>query len=261
MKVFSFRNFRVLILLALLVFAVIYTQEQSRQTRYWHKPVNVTIFPINGDNHPATQAYIQQLTQPDFDAIDQFFIRQGKQFQLTSEQPINLSLGNAVDSMPPSPPANASVISVMLWSLQLRYWAYKHTPDNVSNHDRVRLFVLYHQPQQNQALQHSLGLAKGLIGVIHAYADSKQNQQNNIVIAHELLHTFGATDKYADNNQPIFPIGYAEPEKTPLYPQRYAEIMAGRLPLSAQTAKMPDSLKTVIIGNQTAQEINWMPKP
>ena len=103
-----------------------------------------------------------------------------------------------------------------------------------------------------------LGLQKGLIGVVNAYASEAQTAQNDVVIAHELLHTLGATDKYdPQTNQPLFPDGYAEPQRQPLLPQANAEIMAGRIPLSQTDAEMPGSLNEALIGSQTAREINW----
>ena len=59
------------------------------------------------------------------------------------------------------------------------------------------------------------------------------------------------------NSVPLHPQGYAEPYQQPLYPQRKAEIMGGRIPLSAQQAKMPESLAEVVVGVYTAGEINW----
>jgi hypothetical protein len=43
----------------------------------------------------------------------------------------------------------------------------------------------------------------------------------------------------------------------PLLPQRFAEIMAGRTPLSKSEAETPASLDDALIGSKTAQEINW----
>ena len=56
---------------------------------------------------------------------------------------------------------------------------------------------------------------------------------DDMVIAHELLHTLGATDKYdLRTNQPAHPDGFAEPDREPLYPQSFAELMGGRIPVS-----------------------------
>ena len=83
-------------------------------------------------------------------------------------------------------------------------------------------------------------------------------QQNHVVIAHELLHTVGASDKYdAVSNQPLFPAGYADPEQRPRYPQRRAEIMAGRMATSAASFRDAQRLKEVVIGEATAREIKW----
>jgi hypothetical protein len=121
------------------------------------------------------------------------------------------------------------------------------------------MFVVYHDPDTHNTLRHSLGIQKGMIGVVNAYAGRALAQRNNVVIAHEFLHTLGASDKYdRTNNQPIYPDGYAEPDRTPLHPQRKAEIMAGRIPLSDQQAVMPKSVARSSIGAMTAREIRWI---
>ncbi|MGH8187189.1 MAG: hypothetical protein ACREUC_11545, partial [Steroidobacteraceae bacterium] len=81
---------------------------------------------------------------------------------------------------------------------------------------------------------------------------------NDVVLAHELLHTLGATDKYdLANDQPAHPDGYAEPGREPLYPQSVAELMGGRIPLSSDESVTPESLRQVIVGDKTAREIGW----
>ena len=160
---------------------------------------------------------------------------------------------------PPEPPPPGSNYALIIWwSLKFRYWAYKNTPDLDSNLHRIRVFAYYHEPLESRRLQHSLGLDKGLLVVVHAFASVDQYQQNNIVIAHELLHTVGATDKYAADSEPVFPTGYADPAQSPLYPQTKAEIMAVRIPLSTNTSRMATNLNECVIGEQTAREINWL---
>jgi hypothetical protein len=56
---------------------------------------------------------------------------------------------------------------------------------------------------------------------------------------------------------PLYPGGFADPHRTPLYPQDDAEIMAGRRALSAQEAQMAASLRSVVVGPDTAREIRW----
>jgi hypothetical protein len=77
-------------------------------------------------------------------------------------------------------------------------------------------------------------------------------------MAHEMLHTLGATDKYdLANGLPSWPAGYADPERKPLYPQTQAELMGGRIPIDAHHAEVPGSLSDVIVGAATATEIGW----
>jgi hypothetical protein len=129
---------------------------------------------------------------------------------------------------------------------------YGRSPD-------VRLFVIYYDPKRNDTLEHSLGLEKGRIGVVNAFASSTLAGSNNVVIAHELLHTLGATDKYdARTAQPRFPDGYARPDAKPRYPQRFAEIMGGRIPISASESAIAPSLNATVVGEATAREINWL---
>jgi hypothetical protein len=120
------------------------------------------------------------------------------------------------------------------------------------------MFLLYFDPAQSRRMAHSTGLQKGLLGLVNVFASADMASQNNVVITHEFLHTLGASDKYDATHQPVYPDGYAEPDLAPLLPQRYAEIMAGRTPLTETTAETPASLDNALIGGKTAQEINWL---
>ena len=97
-----------------------------------------------------------------------------------------------------------------------------------------------------------------MIGRVNVFASRDMARQNNVVITHEFLHTLGATDKYDPaTDQPTYPDGYANPDQLPVVPQRFAEIMAGRTPVSKTEAAIPESLDDVVIGSLTAREINW----
>jgi hypothetical protein len=145
----------------------------------------------------------------------------------------------------------------ILWSLKMRWWAYRNSNQDKFN-PQVRLFVLFHGDQT--VLPHSVGITQGKIGVIHVFSNPKQARQNAVIIAHELLHTFGATDKYNFATlQPLYPLGYAEPERQPLLPQDKAEIMGGRIPVSHEKSRIPDDLTQTLIGTATAYEIRLLP--
>ena len=77
-------------------------------------------------------------------------------------------------------------------------------------------------------------------------------------MVHELLHAFGATDKYdLATGVPLYPIGYAYPNQQPLFPQAKAELMAGHIPVSVDKSKMPDHLGQTLINEITAIELGW----
>jgi len=258
MNLFSFRTLRVFILLALFAFAAFYTQEQMLRTTNWIEPLEVMIFPINGDKSEKTSRYISSLHHIYFKDIDDFMAKYARHYQLHLRKPTRTRLGREIREIPPPPPRpEDSTISKALWSLKLRYWAWQNTPDDDSNFIRARVYIIYHQGKPEKALPHSLGLQKGLIGVVHAFAEEKQAGQNNMIIAHELLHTVGASDKYNPDGTPVFPDGFASPDRKPLYPQRKAEIMAGRIAIDPHRAAIPRSLNYVVVGDKTAREIGW----
>lgn len=254
-----FRIIRIFILLILLASVAFYTKTQKLKSRNWSQTLEVVIYPINGDNSPIVEEYINNLDDSVFEPIDEFIEQESQDYSIIINQPIKTRLGSIIHNHPPQAPLpNASILSIVWWSIQFRYWAYKYTPDDISNHHRIRTFVLYYEVDEGRRLKHSLGLDKGLLTVVHAFASEDMDAQNNIIISHELLHTVGATDKYGANGRPVYPDGYAFPEQKPLYPQEKAEIMAVHRALSADASRMAKSLKECIVGKKTATEINWL---
>lgn len=253
-----FKIIRIVLLLAIFVSLAFYSKQQKLKSRSWAEPLQVVIYPINAENSPATAEYIRTLDSSVFAEIDEFFRREGEYYQLVNPKPFQTRLGSTMAEQPPiAPTPGAGKLDIIWWGLKLRYWAFRHTPDSESNVNRVRVFAYYHDPLKNQTLQHSVGVDKGLLAIVHAFASKDQAAQNNIVIAHELLHTVGATDKYDADNRPVFPDGFADAEQQPLYPQTKAEIMVGRMPLSENELEMAKNLQYCLVGEKTAQEINW----
>ena len=250
-----FRSIRITLLLLVLFFVAMNTWLTRLRSTDWNEPLWLVVYPVNGDASAATQAYIDSLDQDSFDAIESFVAREAARYGVGIREPVTIRLAPQPAERPPPPPLGGSTLAVMLWSLKLRYWAFANDTFEGPEPD-VQMFVVYYDPQQHDRLRHSLGIQKGLIGVVNAFAARAQTQTNNVVIAHEFLHTLGATDKYdRSNGMPIAPHGLADPDRSPLYPQKKAEIMGGRIPLAANDAITPANLGYVIIGPLTAQEI------
>ncbi|MBI5430134.1 MAG: hypothetical protein HY938_06715 [Nitrosomonadales bacterium] len=249
---------RVSILLFVLVSVALATWRARTHSVEWKYTLPVNIYLINGDTSAVSADYLRSLTADDFKPVETFMRDEANRYGRSGHASIEIRLGGVIDTQPPQPPHNGSALEVVAWSLKMRWWAYRNA-DTTGPGPQVKMFLLYFDPAQNRRLAHSTGLQKGLIGRVNVFASRDMAKQNNVVIAHEFLHTLGATDKYDPaTNQPFFPDGYAEPDLWPTLPQRYGEIMAGRTPLTQTEAVTPASLDDALIGSKTAQEINWL---
>jgi hypothetical protein len=245
-----------ILLLVLLVVALTTWQDRYLSTR-WHDPLYVATYPIAADDSPVTRAYLAALDAERFKPIDRFFAREAERYFLDTREPFRTRLRGELHDRPPQRAADAGMLATVLWSLRLRYWAWR-VSGHVHDPEDIRMFVLYHDPALTPTVPHSLGLVKGLIGVVYAFAAPEMNDENNVVIAHELLHTVGATDKYnIVDDAPRFPDGYGDPAQEPLYPQATAELMAGRRMLGPEKWQQASSLDEVVVGPVTAMEIRW----
>ena len=252
-----FRTLRIFILLLLLIGIAYSTWRTKVQSVEWKYTLGVVIYPINGDDSAVAADYMHHLTAVDFKPVETFMRDEAVRHGHAANASIEIRMGNILASRPPMPVRNSGALETIIWSLKMRWWAFRNA-DKVGPGLQAQMFVLYFDPAQHKIMQHSTGLQKGLLGLVNAFATDEMAQQNNVVIAHEFLHTLGATDKYdIATNQPIYPDGYADPERMPLLPQQFGEIMAGRTPLSETESVTPPSLNYTVIGNQTAQEINW----
>jgi hypothetical protein len=97
----------------------------------------------------------------------------------------------------------------------------------------------------------------GRVGTVAVTLDAVMADFAWIVIAHELFHTLGATDKYDPGGRTLVPEGLAEPDLSPTLPQRYVELMARNRPVSATEERPPTSMAEVAVGPVTSHEIGW----
>ncbi len=248
------KKIRILILLLILFVAAVNAYRDQNQD--WSKPIFVLLHLINADGSAATQQYIQQLSAQDLNGAQEYLEKAAQQYR---DQPtyFYFNLGRELKEIPPKVPEQASVIDTIVWSLKFRFyaWQQQQSSDPSAN---VILYLNYYDPPQHKVLKHSTALQKGRIGSVNLFASRKQTEQNKIVLVHELLHAFGASDKYdLATGQPIYPAGYAFPNQQPLLPQAKAELMAGYIPIAATQSKMPESLSQTLINEITAIELDW----
>ena len=251
-----FKAFRITVLLLILFFVIVNTWLTQARSTDWNNSLWVKIYPINGDGSDISRNYIKNLDISAFAGIESFIARETERYGKNIARPVRIELGQAIGEQPPSPDGATGMMDIMLWSLKMRWWVSKITSDQDRIDPDVRIFVRYHRPDRPFALENSVGVQKGMYGIVNAYASLQYRGNNNVIIAHEFLHTLGATDKYDPaSGQPLTPDGLAEPDRSPLYPQRYAEIMGGRIAIANDDAVIPRNLTYARIGRLTATEI------
>lgn len=254
-----FRKFRILFLLFILLLVAGDAWLTKMRTTDWDRPLTIVVYPINGDGSDVAANYIEELALEGLAPIETFFIEEAKHYDLALEKPVELRLAPRLNEMPPKVPPDKAPLNVMWWSLKMRLWSVMFESEYNGPPADIKMFVMFFNPEAHESLDHSLGLEKGLVGIVNAFADKKFQPKNNVVIAHEILHTVGATDKYdLATGRPSYPYGYAKPEQDPLYPQEYAELMGGMIPVSRSEFEMPDSLDECLIGPVSAMEIRWV---
>jgi hypothetical protein len=252
------KTIRIAALLVLLAVVAAQAVFDRTSTTDWDNTLWVGIFPVAGDGRPVSEDYVRNLRPAEFASIETFFASEAERAGVEVQRPVRIELYPPPKAMPPVLERGASALSNAWWSLKMRWYARSAADVPGRAPAQIRVFVLYHDPAGRSSLPHSLGLQKGLIGVVNAFADAQMRGSNAVVIAHEVMHTLGATDKYDPaTDAPLFPDGFAEPDRSPRYPQQFTEIMAGRRPVSETEQEMPSTLADVLVGDATAAEIGW----
>ncbi len=231
---------------------------QKSVAKDWSGLITIKVIPVFADRSLSTRRFVKSLKPDDFSEVSRYLTENAKAYGLDLSNVLDVRLEPPIESTPPLVPSqDASRLAKLVWSLQLRWWAWKNqTSEHQDYH--VRLFMLYQSPQKGVRLAHSTGLRNGLIGLINARAFKENKRFHNVILVHELLHIFGATDKYdLTTGQPIFPQGYISPDARPRWPQRYAEIMGRARALSKEKFEVAVRLRQTRISELTAYEIGW----
>jgi hypothetical protein len=252
------KRLRVAFLLYLLLFVAVGQYLTSARSKEWNDTLWVAVYPVNGDGKPATQEYLDNLSPGEFTELDRFFADQSHRYGLQLDRPFRFDLRSQYRSGLPQLDANASMLGVMVWSLRMRWRTWTAERASSGPTPDIVLYAVYFAGEDGASLDRSTALHKGMIAVANVFANPSARGSNRVVMAHELLHTLGATDKYdLATTLPVFPDGYAAPNAQPLLPQTQAELMGGRVPISKDRAEIPETLAAVAIGPATAREIGW----
>jgi hypothetical protein len=255
------RRIRIAVLLLVLFMVATQALFDRHTSRDWTTTLRVGLHPLNADGSDVAERYIAGIGSEYYEGLEAFFAREGAHYGLPNDRLVQVDFYPRLERLPPPLVRNPGMFDAIIWSLRMRWYAWRAPDGPGQPSPNVRLFVMFHDPEISPTVPHSVGLSRGLTGVVHAFASRAQHGSNEFIIAHELMHTVGAADRYdLGTGLPFFPDGFAEPELDPLLPQRQAEIMGGRIPITEQQAETPYSLDDVIVGPITAREIAWTPR-
>jgi hypothetical protein len=176
--------------------------------------------------------------------------------------PFTFALFGPVDvTAPPPQPASDGVVDIVRHVHE--QWRYLRDVDRTAGLSArdfdTRIYVTLKPGEAGEtSFVEGLSEAGGRIGTVGVDLDTAMVDVAWFVTVHELFHTLGATDRYDATGRTVLPDGLADPAQSPLYPQRFTEIMARNRPLSLAAETPPDSIDEIAVGAKTAKEIGWV---
>jgi len=96
------------------------------------------------------------------------------------------------------------------------------------------------------------------IALVNCYLSVDMIEQDIMIVLHEFFHLVNAKDHYDEDLNVKIPEGLPEPFADPLYPQRFADIMAGRIADDESMSREIMSLSEVRVNIYTAREVGWI---
>lgn len=256
-----FKLVRITVLLSVLFVIVVGTWMTEKQMSAWDRPILVTVYPIAADDNPASLKFAKSIDAGSFREVNRFFGKQSQPYGFSVTPAFRFQVAEPSTDRPPPVPEQFNTAAIAWWSLRMRWWTWtKALGDGLIDSD-IQMFMMLHSLDGRAGVGISVGMRKGRYAVVKAYANEASRATNLVVFTHEMLHVLGATDKYVlSTGDPIYPDGFADPNKRPLFPQTRAEIMGGSIPLNAYSSSMPESLDQCKIGRLTAEEIGFFEK-
>ena len=166
------RFLRISILLFTLAIATYSMVYDRLSTTDWDDTLRIGVFPINAADDEVTAGYIDRLTNDSVADIESFFNEEARRHGVEFKRPVRVDLFPEVGEKPPARDPDAGLLATMWWSLRIRLYANRNSEPEGRAPPQIRIFVLYHDPTFNHSVPHSVGLQKGLVGVVHAFADA-----------------------------------------------------------------------------------------
>ncbi len=257
-----FYRIRVAVLLAVLGFVCLYAWAdiRSRQARTtWERPVSVAVVLLEmGRVSPQVVSEFKARAG----ALEDQLANERRRHRPGGSRPFSLSVFGPVSiaMRPPEPKSNELTA---LARHAFDEWSYlRDVHGRMNGFDAAgydsRIYVVIKPARGGAQFVEGRSQQGGRIGVVDVDLNSEMVDFAWCVVAHELMHTLGASDKYSSSGQALVPQGLAEPDKRPRFPQSHVEIMARNRPLGSGRETQPEKLTELRVNRYTATEIGWL---
>ncbi len=253
---------RVLVLSSVLAIVVIYAAHDIAQRRSrtdWTRTLEVAVVLLELE---PVAASAKEGFRTRLGALEEALGAEARRHRPGIPKPFDFTAFGSVEVTKPPPDLEGDGFLALLGHTY-RQWRYVSAVDSAAGVESgaydARLYVTLRKPKDGaRTMVEGSSQQGGRIGQVTVELDESMVDLALMVVAHELFHTLGALDKYDSQGRVLVPSGLAEPDKTPLYPQEFAEIMARNRPVSRLSEVVPDALDELRVGAQTAREIGWL---
>jgi hypothetical protein len=261
----TFFRVRVGVLLTVLFVVVLYAVRDYRSRRArndWTHTVDVAVVLVHVEGRPAIEGSLAATLRARAEGLEDRLHAEARRYRSDALKPFRLRVLGPVEVKAAAPtPASGSAVDLASQALDLRRWLADVDPRAAVDPDLwdTRIYVSVRAPASElRSVVEGQSQEGGRIGVVDVELDASMIDLTLFVTTHELMHTLGATDKYDAAGRTVVPDGLAEPDRVPLYPQRFAEVMGRNRPVSPSAEVVPASIDELAVGARTAAEIGWL---
>lgn len=256
---------RLAILLFILFVVVLWAIRDTwtrRERLSWDHTLDVAVVlvHVSGTEPADPSAAATMATRAD--ALAMRLAEEQRRYRTGAPQPFRFQVKGPVEASAPAPaPASDSFSDLAKQAWDVSKWTDEvdAAAGVVASHYDSRIYVMVKKPASDlRAAVEGHSEQGGRRGFVEVELDATMVDLALMVVAHEMFHTLGATDKYDAQGRARFPDGFVEPNASPQFPQARAEVMARNRPVSANEERVPETLDELGVGRATALEIRWL---
>ncbi len=252
---------RVAVLLAVLAVVMAWAAADGARRRArtrWERPLRIAVVLLrHGEvDDDAVAALIERVP-----ALAARLREEAARHRALDFAPFAFEVLGPVDvASPPPRPRGEDWLSLGRYAFEL--WRYRRGVDGPAGlYPRAYDAVIYAwaRPPRSEGQRSVEGMSQdgGRFASVEVELTREMADYALFVVAHELMHTLGASDKYDSAGRTRIPDGLPEPERVPLLPQDRAEVMARSRVVAASEERVPETLEELGVGPLTAREIGW----